>query len=170
MLLLMPLLAWSLSFHARLPPRTIPVLDSPTRHVRATDARLRRLLKEGYGRSPTLASLVDHLEASDLFVYVETAPRLPHAIDARLEMIPSAASVRYVRIQITTDHSPYETIALLGHELRHAVEVADARGVVDNAGMEELYASIGTEWGAHAYETKSALDAARHVRRELLGG
>ena len=169
MLLLMPLLVCSVAFGARLPPHAGPLLDSPTRHIRATDARLGRLLKDGYRRSPTLAALVDRLQASDLFVYLETSPGLPQAIDARLEMIPSRTDVRYVRIQITTGHSPDEMIALLGHELRHAVEVADARGVVDSAGMEKLYARIGTQWGRHAYETRGALDAARRVRQELLG-
>ena len=167
MLLLMPLLFWSAS--SSLATRRIPALDSPTRHVRETSPYFQRLLHDGYRRSPTLASLVDHLEASDVFVYIEPVPALEGPMTAYLTIVPSQSSCRYVRIEIAEGPAPDELIVLLGHELRHAAEVADARGVVDDVSLEQLYKRIGIRWGRHKYETEGAIDAARRVRKELTG-
>lgn len=167
MLPLIPLLLWSAV--STPPARPIPALDAPTRHVRGTNPYSRRLLHDGYRRSPTLAALVDHLDTSDVVVYIEPVRTMDGPLVAYLTIVPSQGPSRYLRIEITEGRSPDEMIVLLGHELRHAVEVADARGVVDSAGMDQLYGRIGVRWGRHRYETKDALDTARQVRKELAG-
>lgn len=167
MLPLIPLLLWSAS--SSLPARRMPALDSPTRHVRGTNPYVRRLLHEGYRRSPTLASLIDHLEASDVFVYIEPVRTLDEPVAAYLTLVPSPGTSRYLRIEIVEGRPPDELMVVLGHELRHAAEVADAPGVADTAGMERLYRRIGVRWGRHKYETEDALETERHVRKELAG-
>lgn len=164
MLLLMPLLVWSVSLHA-LHARV--VLESPTRHIRATTRDARRILGEGYRRSPTVESLVDRLQMSDVVVYVDGRPMLDGPLAARLTLVPSRGHLRYVRIDLSIQRPLDDAIALLGHELRHAVEIADAPGVADATGMERLYAQIGNEWAPHKYETGAAIDAERQVRKEL---
>ena len=72
---------------------------------------------------------ITKLQHSDVFVYIEEVPRLPGALEGRLMMLPRAHEHRYVRIQIALRGSPEDTIALLGHELRHALEVAEAPSV-----------------------------------------
>ena len=143
-------------------------LDAPTRHVRTTNKSMTRLLARGYRRSPTLAAIVTKLQHSDVFVYIEEVPRLPGALEGRLMMLPRAHEHRYVRIQIALRGSPEDTIALLGHELRHALEVAEAPSVSDQAGLERLYARIGVSGGAHQYDTVAAQETGRAVRKELL--
>src|SRR4029079_9032893 len=101
-------------------------LDSPTRHVRSATKSIRRLLKTGFQHSPTFASLIARLERSDLLVYIEEVSRLPGALEGRLVILPPAHGQRYVRIQIALRGSNSDSVAVLGHELRHAVEVADA--------------------------------------------
>ena len=61
--------------------------------------------------------------------------------------MPVPHEQRYVRIQIVNHLSPEDTIALIGHELRHALEVAAAPEVRDQKGLMELYQRIGEPGG-----------------------
>ncbi|HEY3886296.1 MAG TPA: hypothetical protein VGL62_13865, partial [Vicinamibacterales bacterium] len=63
--------------------------------------------------------------------------------------------------------NPDDTIALVAHELRHAIEIADASEATDQSGIERLYRRIGRPSGPHAYETDAAIATQRQVRREL---
>jgi len=168
MLSLAPLLfAALLSGASNAPLPASVTLDAPTRHVRTTSRGITKLLARGYQRSPTLAAIITKLQHSDVFVYIEEVPRLPGALEGRLMMLPRAHEARYVRIQIALRGAPEDTIALLGHELQHALEVAEAPSVSDQAGLERLYARIGVSGGAHQYDTVAAQETGRTVRREL---
>jgi hypothetical protein len=145
------------------------LLDAPTRHIRTMDASIRKLLKKGIRHSPSFAALVTRMQDSDVYVYVEMVERLPNALEGRLMMLPTAHGHRYVRIQIALRGSPEDSIAVLGHELQHAVEVADAVEVTDQAGMARLYERIGSRGGDHVYDTMAAQEMGRMVRRELQG-
>jgi hypothetical protein len=172
MLSIAPLLLAGMLFAPPLPyePFTeAEVLEAPTRHIRTSDQSVRRLLRRGYRNSPTFAGLVARLQRSDVIVYIEDVPRLPGALDGRMMLLPRANGYRYVRIQLALRGAPDDSIALLGHELQHAVEVADAIEVQDSAGLQRLYQRIGVRAGAQVYDTTAAQDTARVVRRELAG-
>jgi hypothetical protein len=143
-------------------------LDSPLRHVRTQDRTVRQLLKRGFTRSATFAQLMARLEHSDVLVYIEEVPRLPDALEARMMLLPSAHGQRYVRIQITLRGAPDESVALLGHELQHAIEVAQESGVSDQTQLAALYQRIGMRGGPHVYDTIAAQEIGRVIRRELL--
>jgi len=145
------------------------LLTSPTRHVRTTNGYVQRLLREGLDRSPTFRAIVTRLESSDVIVYIETVESLPPALAGRLVLLPIASTQRYLRIQITTGASPNELISLIGHELRHALEVAEAPEVRDDSGMIELYRRIGERGRAeHLFDTLAAQAVGKRVRHELL--
>jgi hypothetical protein len=158
------------------PPPDIPapsyaLLVSPDRRVRAADSRVQTYLAEGLQRSPTFARLLSEINASDVIVYIERIMTLPRSTIGRLTMVPSPTRQRYLRIQIQSDLSMVEAIALIGHEMRHAVEVASAPTVRDTNGMIKLYESIGhSSGGDHVYDTTAAQAAGRQVKRELLIG
>jgi hypothetical protein len=143
-------------------------LESPRRHVRTQDRSMRYLLKRGFTHSATFAQLIARLEKSDVLVYIEQVPRLPGALEGRMMILPSAHGQRYVRIQIALRGDPDDSVALLGHELQHAVEVAQAGEVNDQAELAALYQRIGTRGGEHMYDTLAAREVGRIVRRELL--
>ena len=146
------------------------LLNAPDRRVRATDTRLRSLLAEGLHRSRTFAALITALNRSDVIVYIESVMILPKDTMGRLTMMPRAGESRYLRVQIRADLSRREAIALIGHELRHALEIADATEVRDTTAMIKLYERIGhASIGEHAYDTEAAQDTGRIVRRELAG-
>jgi hypothetical protein len=164
---------WTLAIGMGLVPRPTPltaaaVLESPTRHVRTAIPSTRSLLRSGFEQSPTFAALLRRLERSDLLVYIEEVPRLPDALEGRLVIQPAAHGFRYVRIQFTRRGTPVETIALLGHELRHAVEVADATTVIDEPGLAALYRRIGVDHGHNLFDTLEAQETGKRVWRELV--
>jgi hypothetical protein len=83
--------------------------------------------------------------------------------------MPLSGQQRYLRVQVAVTMNPDEMISIIAHELRHAIEVADAPDVRNETGLVKLYERIGRKSGVpHCYETDAAQDAARHVRRELV--
>jgi hypothetical protein len=152
------------------PAPSYVLLVSPDRRVRSTDTRVKAYLTEGLKRSATFARLLAALNASDVIVYIERVMTMPHDTMGRLTIVPGANRQRYLRIQIRSDLTTTEAIALIGHEMRHALEVADAPAVRDASGMIELYERIGrSNGGDHVYDTDAAQDTGRKVRRELTG-
>lgn len=146
------------------------LLSAPDRRVRVTDARLRSLLAEGLNRSRTFEALVTALNRSDVIVYIESVMVLPKGTMGRLAMMPPAGGFRYLRVQIRAELSRREAIALIGHELQHAMEIAMATDVRDASSMIRLYERIGhASAGEHSYDTEAAQDTGRIVRRELAG-
>jgi hypothetical protein len=145
------------------------VLEAPTRRIRSSDPAVRRLMRRGYRQSATFAALVTRLQRSDVIVYIEDVPRLPAALEGRMMMLPRANGHRYVRIQIALRGAPEDSIAVLGHELQHAVEIAEADDVSDAASLQRLYQRIGIRSGPQVYDTTAAQETGRIVRRELAG-
>ena len=163
---------WTLAFTMGLVPRPVPltaaaVLDAPTRHVRATGRIIPSLMRTGFAQSRTFAALLARLERSDVIVYIEEVPRLPGALEGRLLMLPPAHGVRYLRIQIALRGSPSDNIATIGHELRHATEVADASTVVDAKSMAVFYRRIGIDNGNNLFDTIEARETGWRVLKEL---
>ena len=57
---------------------------------------------------------------------------------------------------------------MLGHELQHALEIAQAPGVQDEASMRRYYERAGAGRShERGFETRAAQDAGRQVRLEL---
>lgn len=144
------------------------LLTSPARRVRAADAIIEKSLADGLRRSSTLVDLVLALNRSDVIVYIQAAHELPSTLDGRLQLMPGPRGQRYLRIQIRVTLGPNDTIALIGHELRHAIEIAEAPEVSDQSTLIDLYERIGHRGrGLHRYDTLAAQTTGRRVRLEL---
>jgi len=152
------------------PAQVHAVMTSPVRHVRGVGPHMTKLIAEGLRRSGTFAQLVLALNQSDVIVYVETGRGLPSTISGRLLLAAGPNGQRYLRIQVAGNTRPNELIALLGHELRHALEVAESPQVRDERTLIALYERIGHPGsGQHRYDTAAAQDTGRQVRFELAG-
>jgi hypothetical protein len=152
------------------PPPDVPspLRASTIERVRTTDGVLRGLIAEGQKRSVTFADLVAAVNATDVIVYVERVDRLAPSVAGQLMLVPVPNAQRYLRIQVRAALSPTDMIALIGHELRHALEVAAAPSVRTQEQMVRLYRTIGESGrGAHAYDTTAAQHAGQRVRSEL---
>ena len=140
-------------------------------HVRTMDVRIRSGINEGMARSSAFRDLVTRLDASDVIVYV--APECPMSprLFGRLTFMAAGGGRRYLNVHLSCAMNDDEQIAALGHELRHAVEIANAPSVVDVASLGELYrrigfASHGVRQGA-GFESRAAIESARRVWAEL---
>lgn len=140
--------------------------------VRAFDARAALLLARGAQASPTLAGLVHALQDTDVIVHIEADQETSPLAQGTTRFVAKAGEYRYLRIAIAPSVTGDAAVALLGHELYHVWEIAQARWVVDAAGVERLYASIGhvhRRRGVTSADSAAARSTGRQVRAELRG-
>lgn len=146
----------------------------PSPRVRSTDARMLDLLREGIARSVTFRELVDAIAQSTGIVYVESGHcAFGHLNGCLLPFIASTHGDRYLRILVTPDRNRVthdQRLALIAHELRHALEVIEHEEVVDLATLEAMYRRTGVPLtgGLSGYETSAARATSDRVLSELL--
>ena len=143
--------------------------DNPQVRIRPTSALGRKVIDAGLARSTTFRRLVQRLESSDVIVYVQMRPNMPSDIGGLLEFMGRGGTNRYLRVTVGSLHHQSVIVALLGHELQHAAEVADAPGVQSVGEFAEFYRRIGVPAGAGRYDSLAAQSAGRIVRAELRG-
>lgn len=138
--------------------------------VRAFDARSAAMLDQGVLRSPTLAALVAALEETDVIIHIEARHDGANLASGTTRFVANAGGFRYLRIGIAQSMTGDAAVALLGHELYHAWEIAQARWVVDAEGVERLYESIGhvhRRGGVTSADSAAARSTGRQVQAEL---
>lgn len=138
--------------------------DGP-RSVRTSDDRSRALVRASSSASPTIAALLDALADADVVVYVQLT-LTPRDVPGDIQLIGATGGTRYLLIRVSLRLSPLDRIALLGHELQHATEVAAARDVRDEAALARLMARIGWGKSRGRFETHAAEAVTRQVRSE----
>lgn len=141
-----------------------PVIAIPS-HVRATQGAA-KLLELAASRSPTVRELMARLTLTDVIVYVEMTPA-PQVPVARTKLVTATGTVRFLRIGVNTSVPFNDVPALIGHELQHAVEIAEEQDVRDDGAVRRLYARIGRQHGVDSYETDAAVRVERRVRDEM---
>ena len=140
--------------------------------VRSSDRVLNELIADGYRRSQSFGHLVDGIADTNTLVYVEAGVcTFGHLKACLLPFIATTSQVRYLRIGLTRPLNLGDRdrlIALIGHELQHALEVAARPDVIDLKSMVELYRRIGFPLkGQPGYETSAARAAGDSVLDEL---
>jgi hypothetical protein len=145
---------------------------TPGPHIRTTDVRMRRLLEEGMFGSRSLRALVERIQRSDVVVYVHCERYAPSRVAGRLTFVSAAGGVRYVVVRLMRLESRAQQIALLAHELQHAVEIADTPAIVDAASLAREYHRIGqvNTWSTApgiAFDTIAAVDMGHRVLSEI---
>jgi hypothetical protein len=135
--------------------------------VRPLQSRGARLLEEGMRRSESMSALVADLRKTDVVVYVDLDPNEPGALEGSLRFRGAAAGARFVRVWLQPRRCDKTLMAVLAHELRHALEVGVAPEVQDAATFKALYSAVGRSGNAGRYETDAAQEMGERVRREL---
>ena len=156
-----PLRAESLALDASQPPS-----------VRTTDRRMRALFDEGLRRSLTFRAVVDRLNQSDVVVYLHCEAQWSPRVAGRLTFVAATGGLRYVVVRIARQLSREQQLAILGHELQHAVEIADTPAIVDAASLEREYRRFGyvSRWSPTpgvAFDSQAAVDTGVQVLREV---
>lgn len=140
-------------------------------HIRSSDAELLDAMASGVRVSPTLRRLVDQLESSDVVVYLMFDGSPSPKTAGHISLMTAVAGRRYLRISIDRRHTGCQRIAILGHELQHAAEIADAAWVTDQHGIASLYRGIGFKSGpaeADCFDSRLAIATGRIIQREVL--
>jgi hypothetical protein len=148
---------------------SVPTNDD---HVRAEDKSLKATLADGVDHSTTFKAIVDHLQQSDVVVYLvyERAPRA--SLASHVSFLSVAGGRRYLTISFSGRLPRVRQVSILGHELQHAVEIADAPSVVDATSMAKYYA--GLKYGGvvdpsftHRFESRQAIHVEMKIVREM---
>jgi hypothetical protein len=142
----------------------------PYAHVRPLQPDAETVIADGMARSATFRRLVNQLERSDVIVYVDLRPDMRASIGGSLRFLARSATHRFLRVQLNRADSAMWRTALLGHELQHALEVADDPGVASADGLRALYRRIGVSMGPDTYDSIAAREMGFTVRRELAAG
>jgi hypothetical protein len=144
---------------------------SPSPHVRTNDPAVAAALSRGSARSATFRLLLDRLDRSTVIVHVQRAS-FRRMSDGKTQFVSAADEYRSLRTTIQIDVAGDWLIGLLGHELQHAVEVADAPDVRSEKTYGRLYARIGVpsvtcHRSGACFDTPAARAAGYRVIEEL---
>jgi hypothetical protein len=126
-----------------------------------------RLLADGECRSTTIRSLAARLARSDVIIFIEVS--LDPSIGlGQTSLVGAGSGARFLHTRIGARLSPNRQLEILGHELRHATEIADMPDVRDQESLREGYVKLGWQLATgHEHETGAAREAERHVKREI---
>jgi hypothetical protein len=138
-------------------------------HVRTLDRSAARLFALGMSRSPTFRRLVTRLDASDVIVFVEARMDLRAHLGGTIHFLSETPYARFLVVHLNRLEAVEALVAILGHELQHAVEVADAHQVVSAHSFRQLYEHVGVQTGPDSYDSLEARRVGYVVRAEERG-
>jgi hypothetical protein len=141
---------------------------NPRARVRPMEKRVELLLATGMDKSPTFRQLVRRIEQSDVIVYVEARHDMRDGVGASMRFLTRSATDRFVRIQLNADYHDHTLVALLGHELQHAVEIAEHAEVQSPDNLREFYRRTGVRTGPDSFDSEEARKAGYLVRDEIV--
>ena len=144
-----------------------PAYDPVGPRVRGATPEMTRVIEQGIKRSSTFAALVAALNRTRVIVYVQESRELPGGVDGHLAVTNGRNRQRYLRAQVLSGLGLDDTIAIVGHELQHALEVAEHDEVTDAKSLGELYRRIGIQAPHGRFDTAAAQATGKRVRVEL---
>ncbi len=138
-------------------------------HLRVLDCDLATALQNGAARSAVLHDLLERVDRADGLIYVTPPPRTgvaTHLLGGFSHDVSVAGRYRILRVFVS-DKPSDQVIAIVGHELRHALEVLELSNARTEAEVEALYDRIGWRTSGRTVETQAALDVGHAIEREL---
>lgn len=138
-------------------------------HVRILDCRLMTAVANAASRSATLNDLLQRVQRTNGLIYITPPPPIGPAtrlLGGFSHGISVAGSYRVLRIFVSGRRDD-AAIAIVGHELRHALEVLELTSATTEAEVEALYDRLGWRTSEHTVETQAALDTGNAIAREL---
>lgn len=167
-------------------PFTTPTLraesldEEPPRvaQIRASDRHLRAAVEHGVRHSATFRELVRRINTSDVVVYLSCGTNtLPRGVEGRLTFVSRSGGFRYVTVDVDARLPLRHQVSIIGHELQHAVEIAETSSIVDGPSLARAYADhLGfqdrTRSSAYgrSFDSRAAVEAGQTVLREMLVG
>src|SRR5437867_9600909 len=119
-------------------------------HLRPDTRDARLFVDEALARSAVIRELVDRLNESDVTVYVRFRAFSEIGLEGRLRLVAATNLQRYVLIELACVRPRVFQIATFAHELFHALEIAGAPSIVNNATLAAYYERVGVRIGKGA--------------------
>ncbi len=137
--------------------------------LRPAEASAAALVADAVSRSAIVRDLAGRLRGTDVVAYVRVGPCVEGERDSSIHFIGRSRYDRFMVIKINETLSPDRQIALVGHELQHAVDMAQASWITDSARMQQYFLVSGWKLGypEPGFETFSALQTERKIAQEL---
>jgi hypothetical protein len=137
--------------------------------IRSNFTWVDQLVQNGNAHSPTFAAETQELASSDLVVFLEPLMHMPAELSAYLVFMSATSACRFVRIRYDIHLSDPRAIAMIGHELRHALEIANHPEVVDSLSLSAMYKRYGRQVSdGEVYDSVEAVAVGRTILQELL--
>jgi hypothetical protein len=134
--------------------------------VRSSHAYLRAMIEEAAQRSPAFRRLVAAIEATNGIVYVEHGSCV-QGVHACLSLnVTAAGDYRILRVTVDARQPDWDVMALIGHELRHAIEVLENSTLADKTSAFQFYAQHN-HVKDRPFETSAAVEAEDAVRKDV---
>jgi hypothetical protein len=126
------------------------------------------VIKDGLCGSLTFRTLVSALQNSDLIVYIATRQLRDRHVTGSLEFLGSTATHRILRVVSGFPLDRVSRVAVLGHELQHALEVASAPQIRSARAFAEYFRSHGLPGAVDSvYDTDAARQTEIRIRHEM---
>ena len=114
------------------------------------------LIARGIGRSPTFRELVAAINASDSYVYVKKGD-CGAGVHSCFIAVTDSGLARFLWVKVNSRKMDDGLVSLIGHELRHTLEVIDEPAVRSNGANDFFYGRIGTHLTIGTIETRGAV-------------
>jgi hypothetical protein len=136
-------------------------------HVRSSNAAIAALIQQASERSKTFRGLLETINASDGIVYVEEGT-CGHGVRACFATVTVAGPNRLLWLKVDTRKADRDLMGIIGHELRHTIEVLSNPTVTNQFTMYYFYSRLGqARSDGRAFETDAAIEAGEAVRAEV---
>lgn len=138
-------------------------------HLRPAEPSANALVADALDRSTVIRDLAAQLDRTDVVAYVRIARHVDSGRPSSIHFLGRSPYSRYMVILVDEALTPDRQIALIGHELQHAVDMADADWITDSLRMDQYFTLCGWKlsYPEHGFETLSALRTERRVGQEL---
>ena len=140
--------------------------SAPAR-VRSEDATIARLIAQAIEQSATFRREIEAINGTDGLVYVHAAPCRRGVRACLVHTVTLAGPYRLLNVKLGMGRPELETIATLGHELQHAIEVLNDPLVRDDFSISVFFRRLAPT-DSHQFETPAALQAGLDIYDELI--
>jgi hypothetical protein len=147
---------------------TPPAQDRPPSDaLRPADSALSALVAEGMADSPTFRNLVSEIGERRGFVHINWVVRLSSGLGAALldRVSNGPDGTRRLFIVIRRGSRP-DLVAVLGHELQHALEVLSSTATTSTE-IEALFRRLDEREGGPPFETRRARQVQAQIQEEV---
>ena len=143
-----------------------PTCGDAAFHIRPMDPRAAAILARAVDRSPLVRALVDRLAATNVIIHFGLSHQMPSGVLGMTRFGASGGGYRFLRISLSPALRDDDAVPIVGHELQHAIEIAES-DVAGTADLRRLLEATGYRMSGTLFETDAARAVEKDVRREM---